>query len=200
MRLPVGLSPWAVLQKKEEFSCAYFAVRSDTVRFGNRPPRTYNSVRMKTVGVTVAPIGDDGCITLIGQYRFVLDRFTWELPSGGCGPGRTLEEAAKSELSEETGYRASQWLRLLGGSESPGSIDGWNECFVAWGLQSGTPHPEPEEQLTQINIPFAESVSLVLSGDISHLGSIGSILALQTKLARDELPEELAMLLKKSRA
>jgi 8-oxo-dGTP pyrophosphatase MutT (NUDIX family) len=196
MRLPDRPNPWTFLQEEEIFSCAHFSVRRDTVRFGDRLPRSYNSVRMRSVGVTVAPIDDEGCITLIGQYRYVLDRFTWELPSGGCGPGQILEEAAKIELSEETGYRATYWLRLLGGSESPGSIDGWNQAFVAWGLKPGTPHPEPEEKLMQLRVTFAEAVSLTLSGEISHLGSICSLLAIQTRLARDELPEDLATLLR----
>jgi hypothetical protein len=74
-------NPWTVVRKEEKFTCSYFSVRSDTVRFGAGLPRPYNSIRMKSIGVTIAPIDDEGCTTLVGQYRYVLDRFTWELPA-----------------------------------------------------------------------------------------------------------------------
>ena len=104
-------------------------------------------------------------------------------------------EAAKVELSEETGYRAAHWLRLFDGTVSPGSIDGRTQCFVAWGLQPGPPHPEPEEELVQRRVPFAESISMALSGEISHFASVSLLLGIQTKLTRGELPAELTKLL-----
>jgi 8-oxo-dGTP pyrophosphatase MutT (NUDIX family) len=150
---------------------------------------------MNSIGVTIAPIDDEGCTTLIGQYRYVLDRFTWELPAGGCRLDQAPVEAAKIELSEETGYRAANWLRLFDCAVSPGSIDGRTQCFVAWGLQPGAPHPEPEEQLVQRRMPFAESISMALSGEISHFASVSLLLGIQTKLTRGELPPKLAKLL-----
>jgi 8-oxo-dGDP phosphatase len=191
-------NPWTVLRKEERFSCSYFSVWSDTVRHVAGLPRTYNSVRMNRIGVTIAPIDDEGCTTLIGQYRYVLDRFTWELPAGGCRLDQVPVEAAKNELSEETGYKAAHWLRLFDGTVSPGSTDGRTQCFVAWGLQSGTPHPEPEEQLVQRRVPFAESISMALSGEISHLGCVSLLLGLQIKLVLGELPSDLAALLQKN--
>ena len=188
-------NPWTVHRKEEKFTCSYFSVRSDTVTHGNGLPRVYNSVRMKSFGVSVAPIDDEGCTMLIGQYRYVLDRFTWEVPGGGCKLDQAPMEAAKIELSEETGYRADHWLRLFDASVSPGSIDGCTQCFVAWGLQPGTPHPEPEERLLQRRVPFAEAISMALSGEIANLGSITLLLGIQIKLARGELPADLAILL-----
>ncbi len=195
MQLPNRPNPWTVLQKEETFTCSYFSVRSDTVQFGAGLPRTYNSIRMKSIGVTIAPIDDEGCTTLVGQYRYVLDRFTWELPAGGCRLDQAPVEAAKIELSQETGYRATHWLRLFDGTVSPGSIDGQTQCFVAWGLQPGAPNPEPEEELVQRRVPFAESISMALSGEISHFGCTSLLLGIQTKLVRGELPKDLTMLL-----
>ena len=192
------LNPWTVLRKEEKFTCSYFSVWSDIVRHRTGLPRAYNSVRMKTIGVAIAPIDDEGCTSLVGQYRYVLDRFTWELPAGGCRLDQVPVEAAKIELSEETGYRATHWLRLFDGSVSPGTTDGKTQCFVAWGLQSGAPHPEPEEQLVQRRVPFAEAISMALSGEISHFGSISLLLGIQIKLARGELPSDLVALLQKN--
>jgi 8-oxo-dGTP pyrophosphatase MutT (NUDIX family) len=188
-------NPWTVLRKEEKFACPHFSVRSDTVTHGSGLPRTYNSVRMKSFGVIIVPIDDEGCTTLIGQYRYVLDRFTWEVPGGGCEPDREPSEAAKNELSEETGYRADHWLRLFDASLSPGSTDGCAQCFVAWGLHSGAPHPEPEERLVQRRVPFAEALSMALSGEISNFPSVTLLLGIQIKLVRGELPADLVLLL-----
>src|SRR5260370_3324913 len=116
MQPPNRPNPWTVLRKEETFTCSYFSVRSDTVQFGTSLPRTYNSVRMKSIGVTIAPIDDAGCTTLVGQYRYVLDRFTWELPAGGCRLGQAPVESAKVELSEETAYGAAHCFLLFVGT------------------------------------------------------------------------------------
>lgn len=192
-------NPWIVHRKEEKFACSFFSVRSDTVAHGHRLPRTYNSIRMKSPGVSIAPIDSDGRVTLIGQYRYVLDRFTWELPGGGCKPEQTPVEAATAELSEETGYRADHWLRLFDASLSPGTIEGSTHCFVAWDLQAGMPHPEPEERLSQRRVSFDEAVSMVLSGEISNFSSTTLLLGIQVKFARNELPADLAALLRRQK-
>ena len=150
---------------------------------------------MASSGVSIAAIDDQGFTMLVGQYRYVLDRFTWELPGGGVKPGQMPVEAAAIELSEETGYRAGHWLQLFDGSFAPGTIDGRTKCFVAWGLRPGIPHPEPEERLLQRRVPFGEAVSMALSGEISNFSSVTSLLGIQLKLTRGELPPDLALLL-----
>jgi 8-oxo-dGTP pyrophosphatase MutT (NUDIX family) len=135
MQPPNRSNPWTVLRKEETFSCSHFSVRSDIVQFGNSLPRTYNSVRMKSIGVIIAPIDDAGCTILVGQYRYAMDCFTWELPAGGCGLDQVPVEAAKHELSEETGYAAAHldkarlalWLAILApaGTFVVGSMITW---------------------------------------------------------------------------
>lgn len=188
-------NPWTLLQKAESFACSFFSVRSDTVTHGARLPRVYNSVRMASPGVNIAAIDDEGCTTLVGQYRYVIDRFTWELPGGGCKPDQTPVEAAGMELSEETGYRADHWLQLFEASWAPGMVDGRTHCFVAWGLHPGIAHPEPEERLSQRRVPFGQAVSMALSGEISNFSSVTLLLGMQVRLTRGELPADLAMLL-----
>jgi hypothetical protein len=65
-------------------------------------------------------------------------------------------------------------------------------------LQSGAPHPEPEEQLVQRCVPFAEAISMALSGEICHFGSISLLMGIQIKLARGGLPSDLVALLQKN--
>ncbi len=188
-------NPWTVYRQEESFACSFFSVRSDTVAHGARLPRTYNSIRMSTFGVSVVPIDEEGCTTLVGQYRYVIDRFTWEAPGGGCKPDQAPVEAAQMELSEETGYRADHWLQLFDANLAPGTIDGRTQCFVAWGLRAGLPHPEPEERLQQRRLPFGQAISMVLCGEITSFSSVTALLGIQVKLTRRELPADLMRLL-----
>jgi len=149
---------------------------------------------MKVFGVAVLPIDREGCTTLVGQYRYVLDRYSWELPGGGAPLDRPPLEAARAELSEETGYRAAQWLQILDAPVAPGTIDEITRGFVAWNLTAGEPHPEPGEELAIRKVPYVDAISMALSGEISHVSSIATLLSLQARLSRRELPVDLASL------
>lgn len=188
-------NPWAVLGTETRFECPYFSVRVDTVRLGGGPERAYNSIRMKTYGVLTVPIDEDGCTTLIGQYRYVLDRFTWEVPGGGARAGMSALDSARDELSEETGMRADHWLQLFNASSSPGIVDELSPGFVAWGIHRGDPHPDPQERLSCRRLPFRAAVEMALAGDIASMSGIALLLAIQVRLQRNELPAELMRLL-----
>ena len=83
----VDLNPWKVLQEEVRLSTPYFDVRQDLVSHTGQPPRTYHSVRMKHRGVCVLPVDQHGLVTLVGQFRYVIGRYTWELPAGGVPSG-----------------------------------------------------------------------------------------------------------------
>jgi 8-oxo-dGTP pyrophosphatase MutT (NUDIX family) len=189
-------NPWTTIRSENKFDCSYFTARSDTVSYRGRQARQYNHLHMKHFAVAVVPIDNDGYTTLVGQYRYPMKCFTWELPRGGGRLDAPPIEGAKKELYEETGYRADYWLELFAAAAaSPGTFNEIAPCFVAWGLHEGEPQPEPEESISQRRIPFGDAISMALSGEIADLASIASILGLQAKFLRDELPHDLAKLL-----
>jgi 8-oxo-dGTP pyrophosphatase MutT (NUDIX family) len=126
-------NPWSVLEADVKFDCQYFSIRQDIVQHAQGAARPYNSVRMKFHGVCVAPIDNEGCLTLVGQYRYVLDRYSWELSGGGSLVGKSHLDTAKAELSEETGMTAEYWLKIVEASVSPGTSDEVTPAYVAWG-------------------------------------------------------------------
>lgn len=188
-------NPWTLVGRADKFDCSYFTACSDTVSHKDGNPRSYNYVRMKYLGVGVVPIDVDGSTTLIGQYRYVLNTFTWELPRGAGALNVPAIESAKSELSEETGYRADHWLHLFDATASPGTTSEIAVGYVAWGLHPGEPHMGEEECLTQRRVSFQQAVTMALTGEIVDLASITLLLSVQTKLFRGELPADLAKLL-----
>lgn len=189
-------SPWRLLKTVREFDCPYFEVRADQVSHHGGQPRPYNHFRMKYFGVYVVPIDAEGCTTLVGQHRYVLDRFTWEVPAGGARVGIPWIESAKAELSEETGFRADHWLEIVSASISPGMTDEMSTGFVAWGLHAGKPHPDQEETLWQKRVQFDQAIAMALDGAISNMASIALVLGIHARLLRGELPADLAALLK----
>ena len=78
---------------------------------GNLAP--YSVVRFKMRGRCVLPLDREGCTYLVGQYRFALDTYSWEIPEGGGPLGVDFLESAKRELQEETGLSARRWHKLL---------------------------------------------------------------------------------------
>jgi 8-oxo-dGTP pyrophosphatase MutT (NUDIX family) len=189
-------NPWRVLQEEVTFSCSWFDVRQDLVSHSGQPSRAYHSIRMKQAGVCVLPVDQDGQVTLVGQYRYVVGRYTWELPGGGARLGVDPLEVAKQELREECGYRAGRWRRLIGGDVSPGTLDSRGFGYLAWDLEQGEPQPEPEESLSLRQVPFAKAVAMALGGEIGNLISQTLLLAAQVRLSQGSLPGELAQRLR----
>lgn len=184
--------PWSLVKDQTVFDCPYFVIRSDQVKDGRGRPRHYYNVRMKNFGIAVVPIDGAGHTILVGQQRYVLDRFTWEVIRGGGDVDSPVLESAQKELSEETGCHADNWLQLFKASASPGVTDEFAVGFVAWGLHLGEPHPDPGEDLLQWRVPFAKAVAMVLSGEIADLASSALLLGIQLRLERGELPPDLA--------
>jgi 8-oxo-dGTP pyrophosphatase MutT (NUDIX family) len=191
-------NPWTLIQKNDKFDCPYFTVHSDTVTHRGGKQRSYNHIHMKHFGVAVVPIDNDGSTTLIGQYRFPLDRFTWEVTRGGGRRDVPPVDSAKRELREETGYRADHWLELFAASASPGTTNSIAPGFVAWGLHRGEPEPDPEELITQRRVPFSAAVAMAISREIADLASIAAILSIEARFRRGELPSDLASFLASS--
>lgn len=191
-------NPWSLIRREDKFDCPHFIARSDVVTLQGGERRPYTHIHMKNFGVAVVPIDHDGTTTLVGQYRYVLDRYTWEVTRGGGRRDVPPIESAKRELSEETGYRADHWLELFIASPSPGLTDSMAPGFVAWGLHEGEPHPDPEELITQRRVPFSAAVAMTLSGEIADLGSIAAILSIEARFRRGELPSDLLDLLRKA--
>lgn len=184
-----------MLKEETGYDCRYFS-RHDRVTVADGEPRSYHSVRMKYYGVCIVPLDRDGSVTLIGQYRYVLDRFSWEIPGGGARVGDDPLTIARAELKEETGCTAEHWLKIVEGAVSPGISTEAVPTFVAWGLDCGTPQPDATEMLSRRRVRFAEAVGMALKGEISNLPGIAALLGIEVRRQRGDLPAGLLDLLK----
>jgi len=169
-------------------------IREDQVRTDSGPQHPYTVIQFKVCGVCVLPIDPDGNARLVGQHRYVADRYTWELVRGAGNLSDPLG-AAQRELKEETGLTAGKWLQVLDLMASPGLTDERAPGFIAWETQEGRTHPDESEDLHVRKVRFREVVDLVLSGQVVDAPSCALILASYVRVQRGELPRDLLDLL-----
>ena len=114
---------------------------------------------------------------LVGQHRYALDDYSWEIPEGGVPPDESPLEGAGRELREETGVEATDWRELVRFHLSNSVTDEAGVLFAARALRHGTATPDPTEELAIRWVPFAESLAMVGDGRITDAMTI---MALQT--------------------
>lgn len=124
-------------------------------------------------------------VLLERQYRHAAGDYLWELPAGRIDPGEDELQAAKRELIEETGYRATGWRRILKFYASPGFVAETMAVYLATGLQRGIAEPEEDEVIVKRMVPLSSAVKMVLKGTIRDAKTISSVLWLDRMFARD---------------
>ena len=146
---------------------------------GSRPdgsPGIYGVVHFENLAAGVIAFDVEDRIVLVGQYRYTLDRPSWEIPEGGVPPTETPLEGIQRELREETGLEASEW-RELGRLDLSNSVtDEEAVLFEAHGLHHGEAAPEPTESIAIRWVPFDDAVAMVRAGAITDAMSVAAIL------------------------
>jgi len=126
----------------------------------------------------VVALTEDGDTFMVGQHRYTLDLYSWEIPEGGGAKTETPLEAAQRELREETGITAARWTYLGEAHLSNSATDEVGCLFLAEDLTFGEAEPDVTEDLQLRRLPFAEAVQMALSGEISDaLAVIGLLRA-----------------------
>jgi ADP-ribose pyrophosphatase len=175
-----------VISSKTAFHGKVFSVMTDEVEEpGN--VRARRDVIRHSGSIVVLPLDDSGRtprVLLERQYRYAAGRRMWELPAGRVDPGENHLAAAKRELLEETGYRASRWQRALFFYVSPGFLDESMTVYLARGLRKGVAQPEDDERIAVRFFPLRQAVRMAMAGKIIDAKSIASLLWLARKLDR----------------
>ena len=176
--LPLALGargPWTVLETREAYRNAWIRVREDGVLRPNGTPGIYGVVECG-LAVGVVPLGDDGRVHLVGQYRYPTGEYSWEVPTGTGDAVEGPLAAAKRELAEETGLRAARWTWLGRVQVSNSVTDQIGVLYLAEGLSAGEARPDETEDLAVRAMPFAEAVAMAASGEISDAFSALALL------------------------
>ncbi len=169
-------NPWKTLSSRAVYENPWIKVREDQVIRPDGQPGIYGVVHFKNRAVGVLPVENDGTIWLVGQYRYPLESYSWEIPEGGCPDTESPDETARRELREETGLVAGR-LELVATSHLSNSVsDELGYVFRATELVEGADEQEGTERIAVRRVGWDEAWRMYLAGRITDSLSVIAIL------------------------
>ena len=153
-------NPWTVLDTRQVYENPWMRVVHHEVLTPKGTPGIYGVMSPRNLATGIVPIDAEGCTTLVGQYRFPLGQYSWEI---------------RRELEEETGLTARHWLPILTMHLSTCLTDEVSYSYLAWGLEQGAASPDETEELQLRRVPFAGAYAMAMRGDITDRN--GTVLA-----------------------
>lgn len=179
------VNPWKIKSATMCYDSPWISVFHDEVITPGGGDGIYGSVHFKNHAIGIVPLDKEDHIYLVGQYRYALKRWSWEIPEGGCPIGTDPMDTAKRELKEETGLSAQRWQLISEVDLSNCVSDEIGFIYLAEDLTIGDAQPDESEELELIRIPFIEAYELVQKNVITD--SISVIGILQTAILKNEL-------------
>jgi len=177
---------WERLGSERLMETPYFSLRSDRLRLPDGGIKDPYYVIERPDAAIIFPLTAGGEVVLVNQYRPPLETMELGLPAGLVEDGERPEEAARRELSEETGYAGGEWELLGSVASSPSLKDNWAYLFLARSVEETTP-PEPDEHelVEVVRFPVEELLNLVRSGKIVSSSGIAAIMLALERLRED---------------
>lgn len=171
-------TPWVRGPSKPIYDNPWIRVTEYAATAPTGQPATYGLVGYKNLAIAILPLFDDGTTVLVGQHRFPLMDYSWEIPEGG-GPLETDPlESARRELAEETGLAAADWREILQVQLSNSVSDERAIGYLATGLSpaQGEQHADDTEALETVRIPFREALDAAMAGELQDVLTVAMLL------------------------
>ena len=187
MAIDESVNPWQIVDATVAYDNPWLQVIHHNVINPNGGKGIYGKVHFKNKAIGVVAVDTDSNTYLVGQYRFPINKYSWEIPEGGCPETTDSLETAKRELLEETGLKASNWLQLGSSYLSNSVSDEHAEYFLATGLTQYEAEPEETEQLALQKLPLDDVFAMVNNGYITDTLSILALQKLQLLLLQGKV-------------
>ena len=173
-------NPWVTQNSKLIYSNPWIQVDEYQVLNPAGNPGIYGVVSFKNVAVGIVPIDHQGFTYLVGQYRYPLNSYSWEIIEGGCPIGESRLLGAQRELAEETGLSASKFHYLLDLHTSNSVTNEHATVFIATQLEQGTAIPEETEQLRLHHCHIDQAIEWAKNGIITDAISLAALLKIDS--------------------
>ncbi len=165
-RPPKDIGPWKRLSSDNIYSNPWVKFYHDEVLDPSGRESIYGVVEFENSAIGVVALDEHGDIYLVGQHRYPLDIYFWEIPEGGCPSGEKQIDAAKRELKEETGLEAKNWVDLGPVALSNSVSNETGRLYLARDLILGPAAPDPTEKLAVKKISFEKAYNMAMTGEI----------------------------------
>ncbi|HAA10344.1 MAG TPA: DNA mismatch repair protein MutT [Cytophagales bacterium] len=168
-------NPWTTKSKREVYDNPWIQVNHHEVITPSGGDGIYGVVHFKNKAIGIIPIDENGYTWLIGQYRYTLNEYSWEIPMGGSPLHQTPLEGAKRELKEETGMTADKWTEVMRIHTSNSVTDEEGFVYLAEDLTPGEMEWDDTEQLKVWHLPLSEALQLCDEGKITDAIAIAGL-------------------------
>jgi 8-oxo-dGTP pyrophosphatase MutT (NUDIX family) len=172
-------NPWTIVSSQNIYDNPWINLTEHQVINPSGGPGIYGQVHFKNLAIGIIPLDEEDNTWLVGQYRFTLNEYTWEIPEGGGPLGTDPLDSAKRELLEETGMTAKNWTEIQRMHLSNSVSDELSIIYIARELSYGEAEPEETEQLQIRKLPFNEAYKMVIDGLITDSLSVAAILKIR---------------------
>jgi 8-oxo-dGTP pyrophosphatase MutT (NUDIX family) len=178
------LNTWKTLKSEVTFETPWIKVTRHDVINPSGKPGLYGMVSFKNIAIGVLPLDSEGNTWLVGQWRYPLNAYSWEIPEGGGPHGIDPLLSAQRELKEETGLIAKNYLEISRIHTSNSVCDEYGILYLARELEQAEAEPEETEDLQIRKLPFEQAYQMVMNGEITD--SLSMVAILKTKLLLDK--------------
>lgn len=175
-------NPWKTHSSERVYDSPWIGVTKHDVTNPSGNPGSYSVVHFKNLAIGVIVLDEQNNTWLVGQYRYPINQYTWEIPEGGGKLDVAPLDSAKRELMEETGIIAAKWTKILEMHLSNSASDEFCILYLAQELTFGEAHPEEDEDLQVVKLPFDEVYQLVCEGKITDSLTVAAVLKVKLLL------------------
>jgi ADP-ribose pyrophosphatase len=176
-------NPWKTNSDQIVYQNNWIEVHHQEVTTPAGTPGVYGVVHFKNLAIGIIPLDHQNNTWMVGQFRYPLKKYSWEIPEGGGKIGIDPIESAKRELLEECGILAESWENLLEMDLSNSATDEHAILYVARNLSFTQSEPEETEDLQLKKVPFDTLYQMVMSGEIQDAMTVAAVLKLKLVLA-----------------
>ena len=177
-------NPWKTQSSEVKYENAWIKVTENKTINAAGGDGIYGVVHFKNIAIGIIPLDEEYNTWLVGQYRFPLQQYSWEICEGGGLHGIDVLDSAKRELLEELGIKANNWTNIMDMHLSNSVSDEKGVIYIAKRLSFFTPEPDEGEVLQIKKVAFNEAYQMVMDGKLTDSLTVAGIL--KTKLLIDK--------------
>ena len=176
MRVLTTENNWKTLSSETVYENPWIELNHREVITPGGSNGIYGLVKFKNQAIGILPIDGQNNIYLVGQFRYAIDEYSWEIPEGGGQLGADPIDAAIRELKEETGLVAGKWTKLARIHTSNSATNEEGFLFIAEELSQEESEPEETEELQVKKVHISQAVEMVMKSEITDSLSVCAIL------------------------